>query len=145
MLLIEKQALVQVLIRESAHALATNKGRQVSNFLVSIQICINLANCQQDVLNTQQVAFRVSAVTLWEVLSCFWSLFFALFQAATHINCMVISHKFPYFHMTRLQRNNLHGNDCIGKCWVSTTTYNSIKVRERVIGFSTTNSTILTV
>jgi len=28
MLLIEKQALVQVLIRESAHALATNKGRQ---------------------------------------------------------------------------------------------------------------------
>jgi len=45
MLLIEKQALVQVLIKESAHALATNKGRQVSNFLVSIQICINLANC----------------------------------------------------------------------------------------------------
>ena len=41
MLLIEKQALVQVLIRESARALATNKGRQVSYFLVSIlQVCV---------------------------------------------------------------------------------------------------------
>ena len=36
MLLIEKQALVQVLIRECARAIATSKGREVSN-LVTIQ------------------------------------------------------------------------------------------------------------
>ena len=40
MLQIERQALVQVLIRECARALASSKGREVSYYLVTLQISI---------------------------------------------------------------------------------------------------------
>jgi len=79
-LLIEKQALVQVLIRESAHALATNKGRQVSYFLVSIKICIGKIACRMYVIPSRLLSGSVRMlsqygryVLLLELVLCFYT------------------------------------------------------------------------